>query len=147
MRVALDTNVLAYAEGIGDSPRCGLALRLLKVLPGREVVLPAQALGELSSVLTRKGQRSPAEARSAVLVWADSFPVADSTWFAFQSALDLTADHQLPIWDALILSVAAESHCRVLLSEDFQDGFTWRGVTVVNPFASEPSPLIVHWLS
>jgi hypothetical protein len=35
--------------------------------------------------------------------------VADSTRLAFQSALDLTADHQLPMWDALILCVAAES--------------------------------------
>ena len=44
--------------------------------------------------------------------------VADSTWFAFQTALDLTVDHLIPIWDALILSVAAEHHCRMLLSED-----------------------------
>jgi predicted nucleic acid-binding protein len=38
------------------------------------------------------------------------------------------------MWDALIMSVAAENKCRLLISEDFQNGFTWRGVTVVNPF-------------
>jgi predicted nucleic acid-binding protein len=48
----------------------------------------------------------------------------------------------MPIWDALILAVAAENRCRLLLSEDFQAGFTWRGVTVVNPFAAQPSPLL-----
>jgi hypothetical protein len=31
---------------------------------------------------------------------------------------------------------------RLLLSEDIQAGFTWRGVTVVNPFAAQPSPLL-----
>ncbi|WP_205963481.1 PIN domain-containing protein [Roseicella aquatilis] len=31
---------------------------------------------------------------------------------------------------------AAEAECRLLLSEDIQDGFTWRGVTVRNPFAA-----------
>lgn len=142
MRVALDTNVLAYAEGLGDELRCSAAMQLVEQLPGNDVVLPAQALGELSRVLTGKAKRSASQAREAVLSWADSFEVADSTWFAFQSALDLTVDHQLPMWDALILAVAAENHCRLLLSEDFQSGFTWRGVTVLNPFAETHAPLL-----
>lgn len=142
MRVALDTNVLAYAEGVGDERRCGLAVQLVEQLPGHAVVLPAQTLGELSRVLTGKAKRSAEQTREAVLSWADSFAVADSTWFAFQSALDLTVDHQLPLWDALVLAVAAENRCRLLLSEDFHNGFTWRGVTVVNPFAESRSPLL-----
>lgn len=142
MRVALDTNILAYAEGLGDEVRCNTALKLIEQLSTTEVVLPAQILGELSRVLTGKARRTPAEAREVVLAWSDSFEVADSTWFAFQAALDLTVDHQLPMWDALILAVAAENHCRLLVSEDFHSGFTWRGVTVVNPFVAEPSPLL-----
>lgn len=146
MRVALDTNILAYAEGLGDERRCGMAVQLVEQLSSREVVLPAQTLGELSRVLTVKAKRTPTQMREAVLGWADSFEVADSTWFAFQSALDLTVDHQLPMWDALILAVAAENHCRVLLSEDFQSGFTWRGVTVLNPFAEPRPPLLTGLL-
>lgn len=146
MRVALDTNILAYAEGLGDEVRCSMALQLVEQLPSGEIVLPAQILGELSRVLTGKAKRSTSQAREAVLGWADTFEVADSTWFAFQSALDLTVDHQLQMWDALILSVAAENHCRLLISEDFHNGFTWRGVTVVNPFVAEPSPLLTGLL-
>lgn len=85
--------------------------------------------------------------RAVILGWADSYPVANSTWEAFASALDLVVDHKLPMWDALILAVAAENRCRVLLSEDFQDGFTWRGVTVINPFAASVSPLLSGLLS
>ena len=146
MRVALDTNILAYAEGWGDELRCSLALQLVEKLHSAEVVLPAQTLGELSRVLTGKAKRTPSQAREAVLGWADSFEVADSTWFAFQAALDLTVDHQLPMWDALILAVAAENHCRLLLSEDFHNGFTWRGVTVVDPFAEPRAPLLTGLL-
>lgn len=142
MLVALDTNVLAYAEGLGDAARCTAAMQLVAQLPVSAVVLPAQTLGELVRVLTGKARRNPAAAREAVLAWADSFEVVDSSWTAFQAALDLVVDHQLPMWDALILAVAAESRCRLLLSEDFQDGFTWRGVTVVNPFATKLSPLL-----
>ena len=146
MRVALDTNILAYAEGLGDEPRCAAALKLIEQLPSAEIVLPAQTLGELSRVLTGKAKRSPSQAREAVLGWADSFDVADSTWFAFQAALDLSVDHQLQMWDALILAVAAENHCRLLISEDFHNGFTWRGVTVVTPFSEDPSPLLTGLL-
>ena len=142
MRAALDTNVLAYAEGVGDELRCNMAVQLIGQLPSNEVVLPAQTLGELSRVLTGKAKRSAEQTRQALLSWADSFEVADSTWFAFQSSLDLTVDHQLPIWDALVLAVAAENRCRLLLSEDFHNGFTWRGVTVVNPFVESRSPLL-----
>ena len=147
MRVALDTNVLAYAEGVGDAARQGASLDLLGRLADGQVLLPAQTLGELYRVLVGKAGRDPALAREAVLGWADCFEVADSTCGAFQSAMDLCAAHGLQFWDALILSVAAESRCRFLLSEDLQSGFTWRGVVVVNPFAPEKHPLLASLLS
>ena len=141
-RIALDTHVLAYAEGVGDARRCNAARRLVARLPAHLVVLPAQTLGELHRVLVGKAGRAPADARSAILAWADAFDVADSTFEAMRAALDLAADHQTPIWDALILSVAADQKCRLLLSEDFQHEMTWRGVTVVNPFQPPQHPLL-----
>ena len=134
MRVALDTNVLAYAEGLGDDVRCQLASDLIAKLNPINSLVPVQVLGELSRVLTTKLQRSSADVRELLLSWSDAVVVADTTWTAFQSAMDLTVDHQISMWDALIMSVAAENKCRLLISEDFQNGFTWRGVTVVNPF-------------
>jgi predicted nucleic acid-binding protein len=134
VRAAVDTNILAYAEGIGDVTRRDASLALLAHLPAESVLIPAQVLGELFRVLTGKAKCAPDAARCRVLQWADSFEVADSRWPDFQSAFDLTADHGLQIWDALILSIAAENRCRILLSEDMQHDFTWRGVTVVDPF-------------
>lgn len=125
---ALDTNILVYAEGLGDA-----AQDLIERLPTRDVLLPAQTLGELARVLQAKTKRSPESIRESLLHWGKSFFVADSSWPALASALDLVAEHSMQVWDALILSVAAEHHCRILYSEDLHDGFTWRGVTVVNP--------------
>lgn len=142
MLVALDTNILAYAEGVGDAARCERAIRLVEQLPADWVLLPAQTLGELFRVLIGKAKREPGLSRMAIMAWADSFIIADSSWSAFQSALDLVVDHRFQVWDALIMAVAAENHCRLLLSEDLQSGFIWRGVTVVNPFASPTSPLL-----
>jgi len=142
VKVAIDTNVMAYAEGIGDPLRCNKARALVEKIPLELVVLPAQTLGELYRVLTANGGFDSVAARASILSWADTFEIADSTWRAFKSAFDLGMDHKLHIWDALILSVAAENGCRILLSEDFQPGFTWHGVTVVNPFLDESSPLL-----
>ena len=68
--------------------------------------------------------------------------VADSTWTAFQSALDLASTHGVQIWHALILLVAVECQCRLLLTEDLQPGFVWRGVTVVNRYVAPAHPLL-----
>ncbi len=143
MIAALDTNVLAYAEGVNDPERQALALSLVSALPSGSAILPVQVLGELFRVLTAKMKRSPQQARVAVLSWRDAMSVRDTTDAAMLAAMDLVADHGLRIWDALILAVAADARCRMLLSEDLQDGFTWRGVTVINPFAPTSHPLLV----
>ncbi|MEO5735399.1 MAG: PIN domain-containing protein, partial [Rubrivivax sp.] len=111
-------------------------------LPEMAVIVPVQVLAELYRVLTGKLRQRPAAARDALLRWSDAYPVRDSSGSALQSALDLAAAHGLAIWDSLILSVAAEHRCRLLLSEDLQHGLTWRGTTVVNPFADPDHELI-----
>jgi predicted nucleic acid-binding protein len=145
--VALDTNVLAYAEGVNDADRHAKALTLIAALPEGSVVVPVQVLGELFRVLTGKLKRSGADARAAILSWRDAMPILNTTDQALLAAMDLVADHGLQIWDALILAVAADGRCRLLLSEDLQDGFTWRGVTVVNPFADPPHPVLASLLA
>lgn len=142
MKIALDTNVLAYAEGINDDGRQALARDLIDRLAPAQVVIPVQVLGELFHVLVRKARRSPADARQAVLDWHRPFSVIETSSAALLAAADLTVDHRFDLWDAVILSVSAEAGCRLLLSEDMQDGFTWRGLTVVNPFVSPQHPLL-----
>jgi len=142
LRIALDTNVLAYAEGAGDARRCKSAQELVGRLPGADVVLPVQVLGELYNVLTRKAGRSRTVARRAILAWRDSFDLVGTSSEVMLAASDLTVDHGLSIWDAVVLAAAAEGGCRLLLSEDLQEGFTWRGITVTNPFAAKRHSLL-----
>lgn len=142
MRVALDTNVLAYAEGVNGADRRLASLDLIQRLPQEATVVPVQVLGELFSVLVRKAGRPRADAREALLSWRDAFPVVETSPEIMLSAVDLATDHQFGIWDAVIMSAASQAGCRLLLSEDLQDGFTWGGVTVVNPFAVPPHALL-----
>ena len=139
MIFALDTNILVYVEGVNGAAREAASRALIARIPEAVGVIPAQALGELYNVLTRKAAWPSDRARAAVSAWRDTFPLAPTTTSTIIDAVDLAADHRLGIWDSVMIAVAAESGCRLLLSEDLQDGFTWRGVTVVNPFAEPPS--------
>ena len=142
INVALDTKLLAYAEGVNGIERKDDALRLLRRLPAESTLIPVQVLGELFHVLVRKAARSHADAHAAVLSWGDAFPLINTSNHVMLAATDLVHTHQLGIWDAVILSAAADARCRLLLSEDLQNGFTWRGVTVTNPFAASPHRLL-----
>lgn len=135
MRVAVDTNILAYAEGVNGTARREEALALLRDLDPTDLVLPAQAIGELFVVLTRKAGRPPADARSAALAWTDAYEVAATTQAAMLDAMEIASTHRLGLWDAVMIAVAAQAGCRELLTEDMQHGFIWRGVSLRNPFA------------
>jgi predicted nucleic acid-binding protein len=139
VRLAFDTNVLVYADG-GASGRPRRAREIVERLP--EAVVSALTLGELYRVLVYKAACRPVEALAAVRRWRALLPVLDLTAAAMDAALELAVAHRLGVWDAAQLAVAAEAGCAALVSEDMQDGFAWHGVTVANPFAREPHPLL-----
>jgi predicted nucleic acid-binding protein len=151
LQVALDTNVLVYAEGLaflpGDLDKPDRVRNLLSALDPDEVVLPVQVLGELHRVLVGKAKRPPLEARAAILTWRDLYATVDTNLSVMVAAMDLAVDHQLSVGDAVILAAAAEAGCRLVLSEDLHEGFTWRGLTVVNPVASDLHPLLSALMS
>lgn len=142
MRLALDTNILAYAEGVNGEQMKQAALQLIEKLPLSATLLPIQALGELFSLLVRKAGRRPQKARASINAWRDVFAVIETSDSVLLAATDLAVDHRLNIWDAVIVSAAAESGCRLVLSEDLQDGFNWKGLTIVDPFRDSMHPLL-----
>ena len=107
MRIALDTNVLAYAEGANGAIMRDKALKLIQRLPSEAIVLPVQTLGELFNVLVRKAKRRPGRAREAVLSWRDAYVVVDTSAAVIVNAMDLASDHGLTTWDSVVLSASA----------------------------------------
>lgn len=142
MKVSLDTNVLAYAEGVNGAQAKKAALEILSGLPQGVVVVPVQALGELFRVLVAKAGWKAREARTAVLSWADAYQTMETSAEVMLAAADAVVSHKLGIWDAVILCASEEASCRLLLSEDMQDGFTYKGITIVNPFSKTHHPLL-----
>jgi predicted nucleic acid-binding protein len=146
-RVALDTNVLAYAEAINEDVRNAKALDLIARLPASSIVIPYQALGELHALLVRKAKLTAMQASQRVRAWTALAEIEGSTPDILDSALNLAANHHFSIWDATILCASSKAGCNLLLSEDMQNGFTWNGVTIVNPFLDTMHPYLSEILT
>jgi len=132
--VALDTNVLLYAEGANDSRRQRVAIDAIAAIAVGELCIPAQVLAELGHALRARAGRSAREVLHAVQRWSELARVIPTTTDTVTTAAELAARHQLQMFDAIILVAAREAGCDTLMSEDMQDGFEWSGVRVVDPF-------------
>ena len=77
INVAVDTNLLVYAEDPAAGEKRVAALDLLETLPRETTLIPVFVLGELFRVLVHKARRPVAIARELVFAWGDSFPLIE----------------------------------------------------------------------
>lgn len=142
MRVALDSNIIIYAEGLADDRRNELAQRLLAAISPDQIVVPVQSVSETLYWLVNRAKLPRVDASERAQFWLSNYVSQAMTLAVMTGALEIISVHGLQVFDAIILACAIEAGAQVLLSEDMQHGFRWRGVTVVNPFRAEPHPLI-----
>ncbi|HEY4979969.1 MAG TPA: PIN domain-containing protein [Candidatus Acidoferrum sp.] len=133
-RSFFDTNILVYAddESAPVKQRRSRDLVAEHRRAGTGVV-SLQVLQEYFVTVTRKLQVDPRTARRKLQILAE-FDVATPEVADILAAIDLHRLHGFSFWDALVLRSAQQSGCRVLLTEDFQDGREIDGIEVVNPF-------------
>ncbi|MFY9842234.1 MAG: PIN domain-containing protein [Terriglobales bacterium] len=134
VRSFFDTNVLLYAddEFVPDKQRCSRDL-VAQHRRDRTGVVSLQVLQEYFVNVTRKLHVDILIARRKVEILSE-FDVAAPEVGDILAAIDLQRLHGFSFWDALILRSAQQSGCRVLLTEDFQEGREIDGIQVVNPF-------------
>ncbi|MDE1145549.1 MAG: PIN domain-containing protein [Azospirillaceae bacterium] len=143
MRFTIDTNILVYAVDTQAGDRHRTALDVLARARGRDCVLTVQVLGELFRALTGRHKVPASHAAAMVQAWRDALPVVAADDQCLVDAMDAVTAHNWSFWDAMIWATAKRAGCRVLITEDGQDGRTLGGVTLVNPFAPVPSPLLL----
>jgi predicted nucleic acid-binding protein len=137
---AFDTNVFAYAAGLGatpaDRPKVALAEALLATtIEGEPLVVSVQVCLEFHRLLVRKGRLSESKAARLVERYTAGALIVPTDFSVVQAAFELTERHHFQTYDAVILASAARAECEILFSEDMQHGFEWQGVRIVNPFA------------
>jgi len=133
-RTFLDSNVLVYADDRHDPDKQRKAVELIREhLEQRTGVVSLQVLQEYFVNVTKKQKLDAEIARNKVAIYS-RFSVAEPAVNDVLAAIDLYRFHGFSFWDALIVRMAKQSGCRVLLSEDMQHGRVVDGVEIVNPF-------------
>jgi predicted nucleic acid-binding protein len=142
-RVFVDTNVFIYARDDRFPEKQATALGWLRALSSRNLgVVSPQILGEFhNAVLRGKIAVDPAEARRstrALQPW--SFGQTDLDLIEVAWSLRMRTNYQW--WDCVVLASAIQAGCRVLLSEDYQHQHVVEGVTILDPFKTDPRTVL-----
>jgi len=125
-----DTNVLLYLLS-GDAAKADRAEELIS----GGGVISVQVLNEFAAVASRKLGMAWPEIREILAQLRAVCHIVPLDLETHEVGLHLAERRQLPFYDALIVASALRAGCKVLYSEDFQDGQSFeKQLTVRNPF-------------
>lgn len=133
-RVALDSNILIYAELEPESEK-GTRSADLVLRAARDGVIPVQVLGEYLRFVQRRVPAAFEEAIRQASIYQAAFLTPPTTAAVLNNAADLARVHRMQFWDCVICAASIEGGAKVLITEDMQDGRTIDGLRLINPFA------------
>jgi predicted nucleic acid-binding protein len=133
-RVALDSNILIYAELEPDSEKGARSAELI-LRTASDGVIPAQVLGEYLRFVQRRVPASFDEAVRQASLYQDAFLTPATTDATITKAGELARSHRMQFWDCVVCVASMDAGAKVLLTEDMQDGRIIAGLRLINPFA------------
>ncbi len=134
-RVALDSNILIYAELEPDSEKGKRAADLI-LRAAHDGVIPVQVLGEFLRFVQRRVPPAFEEAIRQASIYQAAFLTPPSTDAVINKASALAHAHRIQFWDGVVCAASVEAGAKVLLTEDMQDGRVLDGLRLINPFAA-----------
>ena len=134
-RVALDSNILIYAE---IEPRSAKGRRSVDLIlrAARDGVIPVQVLGEYLRFVQRRVPAAFEEAIRQARIYQTAFLTPPTTTGIVDRASDLARAHHLQFWDGVVCAASMQAGAKALLTEDMQDGRVIDGLHLINPFGS-----------
>ena len=130
----LDTNILVYAADQSELVKRKAARDLITRLTEKGTpCISTQVVQDFFVTVTRKMGVAPLAARDLMQA-LKGFEQVVVDFEDIQVAIDGHILWRISFWDALILTAARKAQCSVLYTEDLNDGQTFAGVRVVNPF-------------
>jgi predicted nucleic acid-binding protein len=141
IRVALDSNILIYAELEPESEK-GTRSADLILRAARDGVIPAQALGEYLRFIQRRVPEAFEDAIRQASIYQAAFLTPPTTDVTINAACALAHAHRIQLWDCVVCAASAQAGAKVLLTEDMQDGRVLDGLRLINPFAASNAEAI-----
>lgn len=125
-----DTNVVLYLLS-GDTRKADRA----EIALAAGGILSVQVLNEFAAVATRKIGMSIDEVREVLATVRAVCQVVSITEATHDKGIEIADRYRLSIYDAMIIAAALIAECKILLSEDMQDGQIIDGcLKIRNPF-------------
>ena len=127
-----DTNVLLYLLS-KDAAKADRAEELI----ANGGILSVQVLNEFAAVASRKLSMSWVEIRDVLSPIRAVCEITPVTVTTHDRAIQIAEHYGFSFYDATIIASALEAGCKILYSEDLQDGqIIARQLKIRNPFAS-----------
>ena len=134
MSAFFDTNVLVYCTDTTAPKKQAIARALVATASASgDAMVSTQVLIELFNVLTRKQQMPATNAQTLIAAYA-GWSVVPSDLTLVMAAIEKSTQHQLSIWDAMVIEAALRGGAQTLYTEDLTHGQRFNALTVVNPF-------------
>jgi len=137
MRLTADTNVFVYTVDQRDTLKQTAARTVYGELARTRQPLALQVVGEFQNALRRSLGMPPAAASQDARNLLVAFPTFGYDAACVNLALAHAGAGRFSYWDALLLAACSRAGVEVLLSEDMQDGGTFAGVRIINPFSAD----------
>jgi predicted nucleic acid-binding protein len=134
--IFVDTNILVYAYDLSAGDKHEIAKKEIAALwNSGQGLISTQVLQELYVTLTKKVPK-PIGPDIAKLIIQDllQWNVIINDGTSILEAIDIQKQHRFGFWDALVVQAAIKGEAGVLLSEDFEPGRSFDGLTIRNPF-------------
>ncbi len=136
-RYFLDTNIFVYSFDHSHPAKQKKSQLLIdEALSQKKGVTSYQVVQEFLNVASRKFKK-PFDIKDSKLYLNEVLGVLCEVYPStelYQLALDLKGETGYGFYDSLILASAIESECKIVFSEDMQDGQRISGVLIKNPF-------------
>ena len=130
----LDTNVLVYAVDARDVRKQHAAKAIVMAARNSsEYAISSQVLNEFSNVAVNKLKKTLDETRAFVEMFMTINSVDVKSQWTVQ-AIEIMGRYNIQFYDSLLLATAKAVGCSDFLTEDLNDGQTYCGINVVNPF-------------
>ena len=130
-----DTNMLVYAATNQEPQKGDIARELIQhaLEVNHDGVISVQVMTEFANVMKTRFNASATE----IDEWVSQFyPLlaTEVTMDVVRNAMYVKEEYGIQYFDALVVSAAEKLGCQEIVSEDLNDGQTYRGMKAVNPF-------------
>jgi predicted nucleic acid-binding protein len=132
----LDSNILVYQASSQNSQKASIAEKLVIDAAKGIGAISYQVVQETMNVLLRKNLLPVGDEKATLYLHNVLVPLCKVHYSSalLSSALEVRSRYQYSFYDSLIIAAALAADCKVLYSEDLQDGQVIDGLAIKNPF-------------